>query len=228
MTTCELIMSDDLNYRDMLIAARFWLLGMAVNDSEYYTVLNVMELARKHHDGERNGGEPEFVHQLQIFHSLRTVHRHLRNPVIVYCLVFAHDMLEDANQKTKRFVAPEEMRQVLGDLAPEVMPKLVKMSKEVLGQKNAAYSLKEIFSDPDTSVAKFADRLNNISTMLGIFKRARLERYVKETKEEFLPGLDVSLSLFPDQEGVYENFRLGLCDRLKLIEQFLNGLVIQE
>lgn len=218
----------DFTYRDMLISARFWLLGMAVNDSGYYTVLKVMELARKHHDGERNGGDPEFIHQLQIFHSLRTVHRHLRNPVIVYCLVFGHDMLEDANQKTKKFVSPDELREVLGDLAGLVMPKLIMMSKEILGQKNNGYSLTAIFSDPDTSVAKYGDRLNNISTMLGVFNRKRLTRYVTETKEEFIPGLDISLSLFPDQEGVYENFRLGFTDRLKLIEQFMNGLVIHD
>jgi len=216
------------DFRDMLIGARFWLLGMAVNEPDYNIVLNVMELARKHHDGERNGGDPEFVHQLQIFHSLRTVHRHLRNPIIVYCLVFAHDMLEDANQKTKRFVSPEDMRQVLGHLAPEVLPKLIKMSKEVLGQKNTGYSLTEIFSDPDTSVAKFADRLNNVSTMLGVFRRTRLIRYVDETKNVFIPGLDLALSLFPDQEGVYENFRLGLSDRISLIERFLNGLEIND
>lgn len=221
-------MNTTQDFRDMLVGARFWLLGMAVNEPDYNIVLNVMELARKHHDGERNGGDPEFVHQLQIFHSLRTVHRHLRNPIIVYCLVFAHDMLEDANQKTKRFVSPEDMRQVLGHLAPAVLPKLIKMSKEVLGQKNTSYNLTEIFSDPDTSVAKFADRLNNVSTMLGVFKRARLVRYVGETKNEFLPGLDHALSLFPDQEGVYENFRLGLNDRITLIEQFLNGLQISD
>jgi len=221
-------MNDDLNFRDMLVAARFWLLGMAVSNPQYNIVLNVMEAARKHHNGERNGGEPEFIHQLQIFHSLRTVHLHLRNPIIVYCLVFAHDMLEDKNQKTGKWVAPEEMRAMLAELADVVMPKLVKMSKEILGQKNAGYSLTEIFSDPDTSVAKFADRLNNVSTMLGIFKRARLIRYVDETKNEFIPGLDISLSLFPDQEGVYENFRLGLNDRIKLIEQFLNGLQISD
>ena len=220
--------NTDFTCRDMLLAARFWLLGMAENDAEYYIVLKVMELARKHHDGERNGGEPEFIHQLQIFHSLRTVHKHLRNPAIVYCLVFGHDMLEDPNQTTKKFVSPDELRAVLGDLGSTVVPKLIMMSKEILGQKNPEYNLAQIFSDPDTSVAKFADRLNNISTMLGIFKRARLLRYVSETHDEFIPGLDISLSLFPDQEGVYENFRLGLTDRLKLIEQFLNGLVIND
>jgi len=220
--------TDLTTFRDMYTGARFWLLGLAVNDPEYYHVLNVMEFAHKHHDGERNGGDPEFIHQLQIFHSLRTVHRHLRNPVIMYCLVFAHDMIEDPNQTTKKYVAPEDLRIVLGDLAPIVMPKLLMMSKEILGQKNPHYNLVSIFSDPDTSVAKYADRLNNISTMLGIFKKQRLLRYVTETKEEFIPGLDISEKLFPDQEGVYENFRLGLCDRLKLIEQFINGLVIQE
>lgn len=76
------------NFQKMLIAARYWLLGMAQHDGEYFNVLEALVFGLEHHDGKRNGGEPEFIHQLEIFHHVRTLHRHLKNPKLVYKLIF--------------------------------------------------------------------------------------------------------------------------------------------
>lgn len=211
-----------INFDKLLISARYWLLGMAEHDVEYYKVIEAMELGLAHHDGYRNGGDPEFVHQLGIFHYLRTMHKHLRHPKTVYMLVFLHDALEDPNQKTKAYIAPSELEVRFG--TPFVR-KLKLMSKEILGVKNPDYSLDAVFDDEDTSVAKGGDRVNNVTSMIGVFKRPRLERYVKETMEEFLPRLKKARRAFPDQEAVYENIKLELVGTLTLIGHILEGYV---
>lgn len=207
-------------YEKLLISARYWLLGLSVHDPEYYDVIKALELGLEHHDGERNGGDPEFIHQLGIFHYLRTMHEHIKNPKTVYKLVFLHDALEDQNQKTKKFVTPDEIRENFGD---DFLVKLKKMSKEILGQKNKDFSLDAVFDDEDTSVAKGGDRVNNVSSMIGVFKRPRLERYLKETSEEFLPRLKKSRRKFASQESIYENIKLELVGTMILVQRIIEG-----
>lgn len=218
-------MTDLTNFQKLLISARYWLLGMAETNPEYYKVLEALELGLEHHDGYRNGGDPEFIHQLGIFHYLRTMHKHIKNPVTVYILVFTHDILEDPNQKSKkegkpRYMAPSTISEKFGDI---VLIKLKKMSKEILGQPNPDFSLDAVFEDEDTSVAKGGDRVNNVSSMVGVFKRHRLERYIKETMEEFLPRLKAARRLFPHQEAIYENIKLELIGTLTLVGHILEG-----
>ena len=210
------------NFDKLLISARYWLLGMAEHDAEYFKVIEAMEIGLEHHDGYRNGGDPEFIHQLGIFHYLRTMHKHIRNPKVVYKLVFLHDALEDPNQKTKAYIEPAEIQHRFGD---EFLLKLKKMSKKILGQDNPDFSLDAVFLDEDTSIAKGGDRVNNVSSMVGVFKRSRLERYVKETMEEFLPRLKRARRLFPDQEAIFENIKLELVGTLTLIGHILEGYV---
>lgn len=207
-------------FEKMVIAARYWLLGMAESNADYYKVINALELCLKHHDGLRNGGEPEAMHMLSIFHQIRTLHKHIKNPVTVYILVFLHDAIEDPNQKTNAFISPDEIRREYGE---ELCTKLLKMSKNILGQKNEKYSLDEIFLDEDCSIAKGGDRANNVSTMMGVFKPARRDRYIKETAEEFVPRFKIARRAFPHQEAVYENLKLDIINQLTLINHIVNG-----
>jgi (p)ppGpp synthase/HD superfamily hydrolase len=213
-------MNTKLNkFEKLLIATRYWLLGMAENDPAYFKVLEAMEYGLSHHDGLRNGGEHEFIHQLSIFAHVRTMHKQIKNPIIVYILIFLHDAVEDPNKKTGRMVSLEEVEQIWGEV---ISTKLRKLSKEILGQKNVDYSLDTIFEDEDCAVVKGGDRCNNVSTMYGVFKIARLERYVKETVEEFLDRIKGARRRFPSQEGIFENFKLELVNQLQLINHLID------
>lgn len=217
-------MTDALTkFEKLKIATRYWLLGMAETDPGYFKVLDAMEYGLAHHDGERNGGDHEFIHQLGIFMHVRTLHRHVRNPKMVYTLIFLHDAVEDPNKKTGKMISLDDITARYG---ADVALKLRKLSKEILGQKNVAYSLDEIFDDEDCSVVKAGDRVNNVSTMVGVFKPARLERYIKETKEEFIHRLKSARRKFPHQEGVFENMKLELVNQLTLIEHIVDAQVV--
>jgi (p)ppGpp synthase/HD superfamily hydrolase len=208
-------------FEKLVLSARYWLLGLAENEPKYYKVLEAMELCLSHHDGVRNGGDPEAIHQLGIFHQIRTSHKHLRNPDIVYILIFLHDAVEDENQKTKAFISLEEVEATFG---PVIRDKVKKLSKNILGQKNEDYSLDVIFDDEDCSVAKGGDRCNNVSTMYGVFKPARLKKYVLETADEFFPRLKSARRKFPHQEAVYEAIKLSLVGQLTLIQHLMEGM----
>ena len=218
-------MEKTTRFDKLLISARYWLLGMAEHDPEYFKVIEALEMGLEHHDGYRNGGDPEFIHQLGIFHYLRTLHKHIKNPKTVYKLVFLHDALEDPNQKTKAYITPQDIEDAFGEA---FLLKLKKMSKEILGQKNPEFSLDAVFDDEDTSVAKGGDRVDNVSSMIGVFKRARLERYVKETMEEFLPRLKKARRKFASQEAIYENIKMELVGTITLIGHILEGYVPHE
>jgi len=213
-------MSNLSKYEKLLIAARYWLLGKAEDDAAYYKVLEALEYGKDHHNGHRNGGDPEFIHQLQIFHRLRTHHRYLRNPAIVYILAFLHDAVEDPNKETGRMVSLQEVEAKWG---PVVAAKLRKLSKEILGQKNQDYSLDAIFDDEDCAPVKSDDRCDNVSSMDGVFKPARLERYIKETEEEFLPRIKDARRKFPDQEPLFEAAKLEIVGQLTLIKSKLEN-----
>ena len=201
------------NFDKLLISARYWLLGMSQTDPAYFKVSEALEYALLHHNGQRNGGDHEFIHQLGIFHNLRTLHNHIQNPVNVYILAFLHDTVEDKN------VPLEEIERMFG---PEIKHKVDLLSKEVLGQKKADYNLSEAFNDIDTSVVKTADRINNVSSMVGVFKQPRLLRYYNETKDIFFPLIKAARRNFPSQEPVYENFKLQLVNQLVLVDKLLN------
>lgn len=206
-------------FKKLLIGARYWLLGMAEENSEYYKVIDALEFALARHNGQRNGGEPEFIHQLSIFHHIRTLHRHLRNPATVYTLVFLHDVVEDKN------VSLEEIEKLWGS---EIARKLDLLSKEVLGVKKQNYSLTPVFQDVDASVVKFGDRVHNISSAVGVFKKSRLIRYVNEVKMDFIPNAKISRRLFPDQEAVYENMKLELVNQINLIDNIIDNYQPEE
>ena len=58
-------MDTKLNrFEKLLISTRYWLLGMAEHDPEYFKALEAMEYGLEHHNGKRNGGDHEFIHQL--------------------------------------------------------------------------------------------------------------------------------------------------------------------
>jgi len=72
---------------------------------------------------------------------------------------------------------------------------------------------------------KLADRNDNISTMVGVFKPARLERYFNETRDEYLPLIRQARRKFPSQEAVYENYKMQIQNQLNLISYIIqNGL----
>jgi hypothetical protein len=151
--------------------------------------------------------------------------KNIQNPVTVLILILLHDIIEDPNQKTKQYIDLELLKETFD---AEIVRKLLMMSKEIRGVKNEDYSLEAIFADVDCSVVKGIDRANNVSTMIPVFKRSRLERYVTETAEQFLPNIKKARRAFPEQESVYENIKLCIVNQLVIASHVLDGFIPED
>lgn len=211
-----MITAEDIfetSFETLRITARYWLLGMATADPTYCRVLDAMEFMLEKHTGVRNGGDPEAIHQLRIFHSLCNHHNHLSRPQIKYAAAFLHDTVEDKN------VSIKTIDRCFGGEIAEVVDLL---SKEEMGVKrDANIYLPNIFAHEHASVVKLGDRNDNISTMVGVFSPERLLKYFAETRDEYLPRIAHARRKFPHQTPVFESMKLSLVNQLKLIQKVI-------
>lgn len=194
-------------YNKLTIAARYYLLGAGM-----YEALDAMEYGREIHPGFRKDGvTPAFMHQLQIFHWARSLDGSLMYPEETYVSIFLHDGPEDVAEVTHK-----KIRQRYSVLAADAIELLDKN-----GKVPAVY-FGGLAQNPIGSVAKLGDRINNMSTMTGVFTQEKQIRYTTEVEDWFMPMIKTARRLFPQQENIYENGKLILNIQLDLLDA-LNG-----
>jgi (p)ppGpp synthase/HD superfamily hydrolase len=185
-------------YIKQKIAFRYWISGQAEFDSSYYAVLIAMDVAEKYHNGLRKDGSPEFSHQIAICSYLRTLHKYFIDPVSVFIVALLHDTYEDYPESEKE----------LFELFPKQFDMIVRISKIRNGEK-IPYS--EYFSDMSdcfvVSIVKLADRIANISTMVGVFSTQKQDKYLQDLDDWFFPMLKTAKHFFPQQEPAYQNLK---------------------
>lgn len=202
-------------FEKLKIAARYFLIGMAASDARYNKCIDALELmldvTKK---SVRNGGEPEAIHPLSIFHHARTYHKDLTDPVSVYILTFLHDLGEDYA------LSVESVEKTFGSKVAESFDVISKNVGDK--KKDPAIYLPNCFKDELVSVVKPIDRNSNLSTMIGVFKPERLKRYVNETRCEYIPRFKDARRLFAHQETIYENLKLQIENQLNLLEYIIS------
>jgi hypothetical protein len=76
---------------------------------------------------------------------------------------------------------------------------------------------------PVATVVKGSDRINNQSTMVGVFTPKKQMEYVRECEEHILPMLKSARRKFPDQEPAYENMKLVLTTQIAMVRAIHAG-----
>jgi hypothetical protein len=190
---------------------------------QYYGAEIVLDHARSHHSGVRKDGRPEFSHQIMQATSLR----HMRDAGVMYpeathIVVLAHDLDEDYE------VRSDVTARLVHDGCPvhwtgwndyaRIWPALDLMNKT--GKETAAY-YEALSLDPIASIAKGLDRDHNLSTMVGAFDRAKMERYITETRTEVFPMLKRARKLFPSQKSIYHGIAHQIRYKLYMAEWYL-------
>lgn len=196
-------------YVKQRIAIRYWLAGAGFN-----TALEAMTFAEGFHQGTRKDGvTPEFAHQVAIAGYVRTLAPHLEFPEDTLTAVFLHDVREDYH------ISDVEIVTRFGARVAEAVDA---MTKEFAGRRRDPRSVFDaIAASPVASVAKGADRINNQSSMVGVFSRDKMASYVAETREFFFPMLKEARRMFPRQEAAYENIKLVLENQVALVDELL-------
>lgn len=195
-----------LNNGDKLtISLRYWLQGRG-----YFQTLEAMDWAGGYHSGFRKDGvTPEFLHQVQIAHYVRTL-SNVRDMPAALTTVMLHDLREDHG------IAHEEVERRFGS---DVAGAVDCLTKEFRGHRHADEKVFErIGNNAIASVVKGADRIHNMGSMVGVFKVSKQKEYVHECKRLFLPMLKTARRAFPDQEPCYENIKMMLKSQISLIE----------
>jgi (p)ppGpp synthase/HD superfamily hydrolase len=194
------------NFAKREISLRYFLQG-----AEYFTALEAMEFAQRYHKGFRKDGvTPEFDHQISIAHFVRTLRHQLVQPEQTLCVVMLHDVREDYG------VSDEEIRERFG---ADVARAVDAMTKTFRGQRRPeALVFEQIAADAMASVAKGADRIHNLNSMVGVFHKDKQLSYVAEAEEYFLPMLKKARRLHVRQEAAYENIKLMILSQINLIK----------
>lgn len=192
------------NFSKLFISMRYFLLGMMQSNPDYQETLAMLEYSATIHTNTRKDGfTPEFMHQLEIAHLLRTLLPSLKYPAQTLSAIFGHDLMEDY---------PETRAVVHQRFSPMVVAALQLLNK--YDDNGVEKPTKQHFADmagcPIASVAKAGDRGHNQSSMGGVFSFAKQYQYVQVTKEHILPMVKEARRLFPEQEAVYENLKFLL------------------
>ncbi len=206
---------QDNDYQKLFIAMRYWLLGMAENDSRYVLPLNALEYAKNIHIGYRKDGKtPEFQHQLEIVHYLRTLYKGLMYAPETMAAAFLHDVPEDYD------IAFEELENLFGEKVTNAVQLL---TKKYRGEsKEIEQYFDEMAHCPIASIIKGADRINNHQSMHPVFTDKKQQSYIEETQTYIIPMLKKARHLHVQQEFIYENIKFVLKSQMMFVKFRLN------
>lgn len=192
-------------YTKKKAALRYRLHGMG-----FFDALKALNLAESVHTGMRKDNvTPSFQHQIEIALYILTL------PNIIWLertLVAAllHDTPEDTH------ISHNEIKEMFGW---ETYVDVEMLTKEYRGEKKTPEAYFIPLSDsPVASIVKGCDRINNISTMAGVFSLQKQMEYVDETEEHFFSFLKKARRSYPEQELSYENIKFVLTNQLKLFK----------
>ena len=217
-------------FSKLRISLRYWMLGQCETDRSWLIPLKALDFAERYHCGTRKDGfSPEFLHQLEIAQHLRTLRAVIGQPSLVIAVALLHDVCEDYN------IGFEEIEAVFGKDCAQAVQLLTKKHRGT--KKPLEQYFDDIATCPVASVVKLADRIHNLSSMVGVFTPEKQLAYCQEASTYFLNLLKTAKRSFPEQEAAYENLKSTLMLQIKLcthvaqgaleIER-LNGLLEQE
>lgn len=186
------------HYEKLRVTLRYFLLGR-----EFYMAADALEYGAQYHIGFRKDGvTPEYQHQIEIAHYVRTLLPSLMFPEDTIAACLLHDVPEDYG------VPHAEISNRFG----------TKVGRAVfLMDKNSNARFEDIGMDPIASVAKGGDRVHNLQSMSGVFTREKQLKYIDEAKTKFLPMLKTARRMFPKQETAYENIKHMMNSQVELL-----------
>jgi (p)ppGpp synthase/HD superfamily hydrolase len=210
--------SEEINakHAKLFISLRYWLLGMAQSDPRYFKAVEALDYAAKFHTNKRKDGiTPEFYHQLNIVHYIRTIHKMLINPLEAIITAILHDTSEDYD------LSYDEITRLFGERVSKSVELMTKKFRDISKPTDAYYNA--MANCPIASIDKLADRMHNLQSMVNVFTIQKIKDYLIETETYVLPMLKKAKRNFPEQELAYENAKLIIVSQIELINATLTA-----
>jgi (p)ppGpp synthase/HD superfamily hydrolase len=194
------------NFEKITASIRYWMLG-----KEWFTALKAMEFAAKYHTGLRKDGvTKEFEHQVRQAHMIRTHYKNLLHPEETMCVVWLHDVIEDYD------VTRDTLAKLFGNGIADAVQKMSKVVNDIKMSDELYYNV--LGECELCSAAKAVDRIDNVSSMDGVFTLEKQEKYIQVTKDHTMPMMKRARRKFPEQELFYEAMKLILRQQISLYE----------
>lgn len=200
------------NIKKVRIALRNFLIGKG-----FHMASRAFNYAEKLHTGTRKDGvTPSFHHQISIANYLMTLPLDDKAMETVAALAFLHDTPEDKAVSAVELAVKFGDEVATGSMALAKKFRGVELSKEVYfyGLSNMALP----------ALVKGVDRLNNLSTMVGVFTLEKQQKYIDETIEWHLPMLKKARREFPEYNAAFENVKYSLLSRLEMSQLYLDTI----
>lgn len=181
----------------------------------FHKALEAFTFAKEFHDGVRKDKmTPEFQHQVEICLFILTL-KELKDEENTLIAALLHDVREDYN------ISHDVIEQKFGKVAADAVEKLTKVFNGTKKDTNDYF--KVIAECPIASIVKLADRIHNISSMVGVFTIQKQEDYIAEVKEYFLPLIKKARNKFPEQSLSYYGMGTFIKNMCKTIEAVIKA-----
>jgi (p)ppGpp synthase/HD superfamily hydrolase len=206
-------------FQDMYTSMSDWIIHASESNIGYLHAHTALKYAGNIHTGMRKDNEtPEFQHQLEIAHFIRSLHQYLVDIPNTLAVIFLHDCLEDYAKTHDISVMSLTLR-----FNAKIAQSVHTLSKIRDGVK---ISNEEYYAGialcPISSICKGADRINNLMTMHPVFSYNKQRAYIQETQDFVLPMIESAIIAFPTQENIYNNIKLFINTIIRLTEQRLD------
>lgn len=201
-------------FEKLFISMQYFLLGLMVHDAKYQVAYDAMMYASEIHIGFRKDGKtPEFQHQLEIAHLLRTLIRGMMYPAETLATVFLHDTPEDYD------VSYAEMLERFGKMVADSTRMLNKYDEQGNPKPLDEY-YSAMSGSPICSLAKPGDNGHNQSTM-SVFTYKKQFEYSLNIRQRSWDMIKVARRLWPQQEAAYENLKFLLRVQYNAVQAML-------
>lgn len=185
----------------------------------YNKALLAFHEAKKVHSKDKDGnialrddGTPAFQHQIEICLFIMTL-KEVSFEEETFAVALLHDIREDYG------IEHSYIKERYGKKIADAVEKL---TKKFNGEKkDTQVYFDSIATCPISSIVKLADRIHNVSSMVGTFTIKRQEKYVKEINDYFYPLIKKSLKNFPQQHMSYHAMGTFLKTMSKTVEAAL-------
>ena len=189
------------DFQKLKIALEYLLLW-----KDYMRALSALEFAKSLHNGYRKDWvTPEFQHQVEICLYILTL-KWITNEEDYICTALLHDTREDYD------ITHEEIENRFGANVANAVELLTKKYRWKIKKYDEYFEA--LSKNKYASIVKWADRINNLSSMVWVFTKEKQLSYVNEVEKYFLPMLKGARRNFPELTFAFFNIETMLREQI--------------
>ena len=156
---------------------------------------------------------PNLHHQIRVALSIIQLNGVIDEELCIICALL-HDVQEDLH------ISKSEIEELFGRKVAEIVWRLTKKYINIVKNKEAY--IHDMSECQVTSLVKGVDRLDNLSTMIGVFSLEKQLEYAEEAEKLFLPMIKKASKYFPSQIHAYTQISLTMKRQIEITRKYVS------